>query len=172
MKSYLFIVFWFSDFFYFPFLEVFWLRPKRLFSCAFQTGDTRTTDKEPAMKFYEIPLSPITESCRQILFQVAIAVLGQCSSTVPLHTKTDLRRMSGLWRDYTLKTGIYRQGSRWRKLGRVCYKSNRGACAKKRATTRFWGGWLPMFRTIIRSDNQLLLRCRVSFPVQAYKQTP
>lgn len=37
------------------------------------------------MKFYEIPSSPITESCRQILFQVAIAVLGQCSSTVPLH---------------------------------------------------------------------------------------
>ena len=27
------------------------------------------------MKSYEIPLSPITESCRQILFQVAIAVL-------------------------------------------------------------------------------------------------
>lgn len=47
------------------------------------------------MKFYEIPLSPITESCRQILFQVAIAVLEPCSSTVPLHTKTDLRRMSG-----------------------------------------------------------------------------
>ena len=31
--------------------------------------------KEPAMKFYEIPLSPITESCHQILFQVAIAVI-------------------------------------------------------------------------------------------------
>ncbi|WP_202191887.1 MULTISPECIES: hypothetical protein [Bacteroides] len=52
--------------------------------------------KEPAMKFYEIPSSPITESCHQISFQVAIAVLGQCSSTVPLHTKTNLRRMSEL----------------------------------------------------------------------------
>jgi len=71
------------------------------------------------MKFYEIPLSPITESCRQILFQVAIAVLEPCSSTVPLHTKTDLRRMSGLWRDYTLKTGIYRLWNRWRKLCRA-----------------------------------------------------
>ena len=47
------------------------------------------------MKFYEIPLSPITESCHQILFQVAIAVLEPCSSTVPLHTKTSLWRMSG-----------------------------------------------------------------------------
>jgi len=71
------------------------------------------------MKFYEIPLSSITESCRQISFQVAIAVLEPCSSTVPLHTKTDLRRMSGLWRDYTLKTGIYRQWNWWQKLCRA-----------------------------------------------------
>jgi len=32
---------------------------------------------------------------RQISFQVVTAVLGPCLSTVPLHTKTDLRRMSG-----------------------------------------------------------------------------
>ena len=39
------------------------------------------------MKFYEMPQSVIAESCRQISFQVATAVLEQRSSTVPLHTK-------------------------------------------------------------------------------------
>ena len=39
------------------------------------------------MKFYEIPESAIAESLRQISFQVAIAVLEQRSSAVPLHTK-------------------------------------------------------------------------------------
>lgn len=78
------------------FLKPFDFAQRGCFHVRHKRGDARTMSKEPAMKFYEIPSSPITESCRQILFQVAIAVLGQCSSTVPLHTKTDLRRMSGL----------------------------------------------------------------------------
>ncbi|EXY32786.1 hypothetical protein M080_4907 [Bacteroides fragilis str. 3397 T10] len=47
------------------------------------------------MKFYEIPQSAIAESCRQISFQVAIAVLGARSSAVSLYVKTNLRRLPG-----------------------------------------------------------------------------
>lgn len=79
----------------FPLLEAFRLRPKGVFSCAEPNGDTRTTDKKPGMKFYEIPQSAIAESCRQISFQVAIAVLGARSSAVSLYVKTNLRRLPG-----------------------------------------------------------------------------
>lgn len=42
-----------------------------------------------------MPESTITESFRQISFQVAIAVLERRSPTVTLHTKTNLWRRSG-----------------------------------------------------------------------------
>lgn len=66
----------------------------------------RTTSKEPTMKFYEMPESAIAESLRQISFKVAIAVLEQRSSTVTLHTKTNLRRMSGQHTCYTVIPGV------------------------------------------------------------------
>ncbi|EEC94947.1 hypothetical protein PRABACTJOHN_03682 [Parabacteroides johnsonii DSM 18315] len=81
---------------FFPLLEAFRLRPKRCFHVRDSTGGgTRTTDKKPAMKFYEIPQSAIAESCRQISFPVAAAVLELRSSTVSLHTKTELRLLPG-----------------------------------------------------------------------------
>ena len=61
------------------------------------------------MKFYEMPQSVIAESCRQISFQVATAVLEQRSSAVPLHTK----RTCGVGRG---NKGVYR---RKRSMARV-----------------------------------------------------
>lgn len=74
--------------------------------CDTKRGDARTASKEPTMKFYEMPESAIAESLCQISFKVAIAVLEQRSSTVTLHTKTNLRRMSGQHRCWAIISGV------------------------------------------------------------------
>lgn len=73
----------------------------------------------------------ITESFRQILFQVAIAVLELRSSTVTLHTKTNLWRRSGQQRVIPLyqESDTDKTGSETGHGGLAgrSYKSNRAA---------------------------------------------
>ncbi|HBW11733.1 MAG TPA: hypothetical protein DGC56_05040 [Alistipes putredinis] len=85
-----------------------------MFSRAESDGGCENDGQGNGRKFYERPESRIPESLRQISLQVTAAVLEPCSSTVPLHTKTNpaakVETTRGLYSVYRASSGRYING--------------------------------------------------------------